>query len=154
MMSVRRKRITMWLAITATTAVLAFGGWYAYQVSAAFSGTLGVPCDEAARFVRAAELPAGTHDRQCTTGQWMSISYDLDFRAPREAAEAWLRASYPEAKLSPEYCLEGDACAHPQLRGPAPVKDEAGHRLADGVSIELDYEDGDVTHVRISGYTI
>ncbi|MFJ6486215.1 MULTISPECIES: hypothetical protein [unclassified Streptomyces] len=152
MISVRRKRITVWLAITATTAVLAFGGWYAYQVSAAFVGVLGAPCDKAAAFVRAAELPAGTHDRRCTTGQWMSISYDLDFRAPRKETEAWLRTSYPEATFSMG-CLDSDACASPPLPGHAPVKDEAGHRLADAVNIELDYEDGDVTHVRISGWT-
>ncbi|MFD9616566.1 hypothetical protein ACFWB2_04635 [Streptomyces virginiae] len=151
-MTVRRKRLTTWLVITGTTAVLAVGGWWAYQVSAAFVGTLGVPCDQAARFVRAAELPAGTRDRQCTTGQWMSISYELDFRAPREETEAWLRTSYPEAEFSPD-CLDSDACASPQLPGHAPVKDEAGRRLADGVTIELDYEDGDVTHVRIDGWT-
>ncbi|MFE5807734.1 hypothetical protein [Streptomyces sp. NPDC056491] len=153
MMSVRRKRITVSLAITATAAALALGSWYAYQVSAAFVGTLGVPCDRAARFVRAAELPAGTHDRRCTTGQWMSISYDLDFRAPREAAEAWLRASYPEAELSEEYCSSADACANPQLK-PVPASDEDGHRLADGLTVGFDYEDGGIAHVRVSGWTI
>ncbi|MEY2230441.1 MULTISPECIES: hypothetical protein [Streptomyces] len=152
-MPVRRKRLTRWLVITGTTAALAVGGWWAYQVSAAFVGTLGVPCDRAARFVRAAELPAGTHDRKCTTGQWLSISYELDFRAPRGETEAWLRASYPDAETSGD-CTDSDACAYPQLPGRAPVKDEAGHRLADGVRIELDYEDGDVAHVRISGFTV
>ncbi|MFG2233209.1 hypothetical protein ACGFNX_24925 [Streptomyces sp. NPDC048723] len=152
-MSVRRKRLTIGLAISAAaTTVLALGGWYAYQVSAAMVGTLGVPCDRAARFVRAAELPAGTHDRRCTTGQWMSVSYELDFRAPREETEAWLRASYPDAKLSGD-CLGADACAHPRLT-PVPADDKDGHRLADGASVDLDYEGGDVAHVRISGYTI
>ncbi|MFF3679051.1 hypothetical protein ACFYYS_34420 [Streptomyces sp. NPDC002120] len=153
-MPVRRKRLTRWLVITGTTAVLAFGGWYASLWWAAFEGDLGVSCDRAARFVRAAELPAGTHDRKCTTGQWMSASYRLDFRAPRGETEAWLRASYPDAKVSEEYCSNSDACAHPQLPGPMPATDEAGHRLADGVRIELDYEDGDVAHVRMSGFTV
>ncbi|MGW6845330.1 hypothetical protein [Streptomyces sp. NPDC054958] len=153
MMSVRRKRLTRWLAITGTTAVLAAGGWWASLWWAAFSGTLGVPCDEAARFVRAAELPAGTHDRKCTTGQWMSASYELDFRAPRGETEAWLRASYPDTEISGD-CLGADACGMPQLPGPTPFDDADGHRLADGVRIELDREDGDVTHVRISGFTV
>ncbi|MFI8392508.1 hypothetical protein [Streptomyces sp. NPDC085540] len=153
-MSVRRKRLTIGLAIAAAaTTVLALGGWYAYQVSAAMVGTLGASCDKAAKFVRAAELPAGTHDRRCTTGQWMSISYELDFRAPREETEAWLRASYPDAKLSGD-CLGADACANPQLPGPTPFKDEDGHRLADVVSVDLDYEGGGVAHVRIDGCTI
>lgn len=153
MTSVRRKRIKMWLAITATTAGLAFGGWYAYQVSAAFDGTLDVPCDRAARFVRAAELPAGTHDRKCTTGQWMSISYELDFRAPREGAEAWLRASYPDTELSRKYCSPADACARPRPKSVS-ERDEKGRPLADAVSVELYDEDGGVAHVRISGWTI
>lgn len=152
-MSVRRKRITIWLAATAAAATLTFGGWYAYQVSAAMVGTLGVPCDRAAKFVRAAELPAGTHDRRCTTGQWLSISYELDFRAPREETEAWLRASYPDTEPSREYCSGADACANPQQK-PVPASDKDGHRLADGVGVELDYEDGGVAHVRVSGWTI
>lgn len=154
MMSVRRKRITVSLAITATTAVLALGGWWASLWWAAFEGDLGVPCDKAARFVRAAELPAGTHDRKCTTGQWMSASYELDFRAPRREAEAWLQASYPDTEIRRDYCSSADACVDPQLPGPTPFKDENGHRLADGVSVKLDYEDGDVAHVRISGFTV
>ncbi|MFE5558992.1 hypothetical protein [Streptomyces sp. NPDC056544] len=140
--------------ITATTAVLAFGGWYAYQVSAALVGTLGVPCDKAAHFAHAAELPAGTRDRNCTTAQWMNPSYELDFRAPRQEVAAWLRASYPDTKISEGSCSSADACGQPQLSGPRPFKDEDGHRLADGVHIELDYEDGDVAHVRISGFTV
>ncbi|PWK65472.1 hypothetical protein BCL76_11278 [Streptomyces sp. CG 926] len=152
-MTVRRKRLTTWLVITGTTAVLAVGGWWAYQVSAAMVGTLGVPCDEAARFVRAAELPAGTRDRRCTTGQWLSISYELDFRAPREETEAWLRASYPDMEIS-WGCSGADACGRAQLRGRTPFNDKNGQRLADGVNIELDHEDGDVTHVRISGFTV
>ncbi|MER7828456.1 hypothetical protein ABTX85_38655 [Streptomyces sp. NPDC096097] len=154
-MSVRRKRLTRWLVITGTTAALVAGGWWASLWWAAFNGTMGVPCDQAARFVRAAELPAGTYDRKCTTGQWMSASYDLDFRAPRGETEAWLRASYPEVQLSAEYCVEAnDACGRPRLPRPAPFDDTDGHRLADGVRIELAYEDGDVTHVQIHGFTV
>ncbi|MFD7917395.1 hypothetical protein ACFV30_43140 [Streptomyces sp. NPDC059752] len=151
-MSVRRKRIVVCLAISTTAAVLAFGGWYAYQLSAALVGTLGVPCDKAAHFAHAAELPAGTRDRNCTTAQWMNASYELDFRAPRQEVAAWLRASYPDTEISD--CSSADACGQPQLSGPTPFKDEDGHRLADGVHIELDYEGGDVTHVRISGFTV
>ncbi|WP_406085863.1 hypothetical protein [Streptomyces virginiae] len=152
-MSVRRKRLTWWLVITGTTAVLAVGGWWAFQVSAAFDGTLGVPCDRAAKFVRAAELPTGTHDRKCTTGQWMSISYELDFRAPREEAEAWLRASYPDTELSRKYCSTADACAEPRPKSVS-ERDREGRPLADAVRVELDDEDGGVAHVRISGWTI
>ncbi|MFB7252948.1 hypothetical protein [Streptomyces nojiriensis] len=153
-MTVRRKRLTRWLVITGTTAVLAVGGWWASLWWAAFEGDLGVPCDKAAHFARAAELPAGTRDRNCTTGQWMSASYELDFRAPRQEVAAWLRASYPDTEISEEYCSNADACGHPHLHGPTPFTDEDGHRLADGVRIELDYEDGDVAHVRISGFTV
>ncbi|MEV7560716.1 hypothetical protein [Streptomyces sp. NPDC089795] len=139
--------------ITGTTAVLAAGGWWASLGWAALTGTMGVPCDQAARFVRAAEPPTGTRDRKCTTGQWMSVSYELDFRAPRAETEAWLRASYPDTEISGE-CSGADACGSPQLPGRTPFEDRNGRRLADGVNIELDHEDGDVTHVRISGFTV
>ncbi|MFD8981194.1 hypothetical protein [Streptomyces sp. NPDC059564] len=151
-MSGRRQRIAVWLGAAAVAAGLGAGGWYASQVMAAFDGTLGVPCDDAVRFLRAAPLPEGTHDRRCTTGQWMSVSYELDIRAPREAAETWLRASYPDTELLRD-CAAADACAHPQPR-PVPFTDENGHRLTDSVRIELDYEDGDIAHVRMSGATI
>lgn len=112
------------------------GGWYATQVVAAFDGTQGVPRDDAARFLRAAPLPDGTHDQRCTTGQWMSISYELDIRAPRETAEAWLRASYPGTELRGDRA-SADVCAHPEPRralcGPAgpgvmAVSARSGHR--------------------------
>ncbi|MEU8773438.1 hypothetical protein [Streptomyces sp. NPDC048606] len=153
-MTAPSRRAARWIATTAVVAAVAFGGRQAYLFASALDGTLGAPCDRAARFVRAAELPAGTHDRRCTTGQWMSISYELDFRAPREEAEAWLRASYPDEPVRRGDCWNGsDACAHPQPR-PVPHTDENGDRQGDVLNVRIDYEDGDVAHVRVSGVTI
>ncbi|WP_329126950.1 hypothetical protein [Streptomyces sp. NBC_01465] len=149
----RGQRIAIWLAITSVAAVLALGGWFAFQVMSAFNGTLGVSCDEAARFFRAAELPAGARDRKCTTGQWMSISYELDFRAQKEEAEAWLRTSYPGTELSRGFCGHADACADPK-QDPVPFTDQDGHRLADSVAVQLTYEESGVAHVRMSGSTV
>ncbi|MFD9412659.1 hypothetical protein ACFWBN_37430 [Streptomyces sp. NPDC059989] len=154
-MSRRRRRNAKWLgaALAAAAAtVLATGGWYAYQLVSGVTGTLGVPCDEASHALRAARLPDGTHDRQCTAGTWMSTEYRLDFRAPREATEAWLRSSYPDTELSRD-CTGADACTDPQPH-PVPFTDKDGHRLMDVVRIELDYENGDIAHVRASGVTI
>lgn len=151
-MSGRRQRIAIWLAATVAAAGLGGGGWYVSQAISAFTGSLNVPCDEAAHFLRAARLPDGTHDRRCTTGQWLSISYELDFRAPRDATEAWLRASYPGLELSRD-CAHADVCADLQPN-PVPFTDEDGHRLTDSVRVELDYEGEGIAHVRMSGATI
>ncbi|MFJ3877179.1 hypothetical protein ACIPW5_06950 [Streptomyces sp. NPDC090077] len=150
-MSGRRQRIAIWLAATVAAAGLGGGGWYVTQVVSAFTGSLKVSCDEAAHFLRAARLPDGTHDRHCTTGQWLSISYELDFRAPRDAIEAWLQASYPGLQLRD--CANADVCADVQPR-PVPYTDKDGHRLTDSVWVELDYEDGGIAHARMSGATI
>ncbi|MCX5192342.1 hypothetical protein OOK31_00295 [Streptomyces sp. NBC_00249] len=153
-MTGRRRRNAKWVGAAlaaAATVVLAAGGWYAYQLVSGVTGTLGVPCDQAAHALRAARLPDGTHDRRCTTGTWMSVEYKLDFRAPREATEAWLRSSYPDAELSD--CAGTDACTDPQPR-PVPFTDKDGHRLMDVVRIEVNYENGDIAHVRASGVTI
>lgn len=148
----RRQRIAIWLAATVVAVGLTGGGWYAYQLVSAMDGDLGVPCDEAAHFLRAARLPDGTRDRRCTTGQWMSSSYQLDFRAPQEAAEVWLRASYPDITLHRD-CASADVCAYPQPDR-VPVTDAHGHRLTDSVSVALDYESEGIAHVRMSGSTV
>lgn len=71
---------------------------------------------------------------------------------PREETEAWLRASYPDTEISRKYCSGADACAEPRPKR-VPKSNKDGHRLADAVRVELDDEDGGVTHVRISGWT-
>lgn len=151
-MSAPGRRMAKWLVIPLGAAGLAFGAWYGLHMLSAVNGTLGASCDEAARFVRAAELPAGTHERQCTRGQWMSTSYELDFHAPREATDAWLRTSYPDMELTHD-CEAADACATPRP-SPVPYTDKDGHRLADVVDVELSYEGEGVTRVRISGATM
>ncbi|MFE1559071.1 hypothetical protein ACFW6V_29310 [Streptomyces sp. NPDC058734] len=151
----QRQRSAKWLGVAlaaASAVVLAAGGWYAYQLASGVTSTLGVPCNQAAHALRAARLPDGTYDRQCTAGTWMSTEYTMDFRAPREATEAWLRSSYPDADLSRD-CADADACTDPQPR-PVPFTDKDGHRLMDVVRVELDYEDGDIAHVRASGVTL
>ncbi|GGT09803.1 MULTISPECIES: hypothetical protein [Streptomyces] len=151
-MSPQRRRTVIRLVCTVVVAGLVGGCWYVSRVLAALDGTLGVPCDEAARFAKAAPLPPKAHDRRCTAGQWQSISYELDFRAPREEVEDWLQASYPGTELSGD-CRQADACSLPGRIRTAPA-DDGEPRRADALSLELYHEPGGTTRVRLSGWTI
>ncbi|MEU8463963.1 hypothetical protein [Streptomyces sp. NPDC029003] len=148
----RHQRMGLALAAASVTTFLA-GGWYLWSWTVrGITGTLGVPCAEAAHFLRAARLPDGTHDRRCTMGNFMGRDYRLDLRAPRESTERWLRDAYPNMELR-RYCADSQLCAEPRV-DPVLFKDRHGHVLAGLISVEVDFEGSDTAHLRIFGMTM
>lgn len=145
-MSTRRKKAVIALAVGAPLALLSFAGWFLHQADLEMSGKAPVSCGEAVRFLQADGLPEGAREERCTRGQWQTTWYTVDFRTPRAEAEAWLRASYPEAEVR-QGCADAELCASPEVRG------DGGHRLADQVGVEIGPEEDGLARVRVTGGT-
>ncbi|MFE1877014.1 hypothetical protein ACFW9N_40225 [Streptomyces sp. NPDC059496] len=71
----------------------------------------------------------------------------MDFQASRTEAEAWLRAAYPDARISHD-CVNADLCSWPTAPAGGPEDDSA-----DYLRVDIRFEERDSAHVHVSGGT-
>ncbi|MFE7411127.1 hypothetical protein [Streptomyces laurentii] len=134
-------------AVAAVLAVLASAGWWLYRANQELEGKAPVSCREAVRFLQAAHPPEAAQSKRCTKGQWQTTWYNIDFQTSRAEAEAWLRATYPDARVDRD-CAGADLCAQPTT--PADGSDNGN---ADYLSVDIRFEERDFAHVHVSGGT-
>ncbi|MFD4940436.1 hypothetical protein [Streptomyces virginiae] len=146
-MTTQRNRTTLWLSAGAVVTVLASAGWWLHGADQELRGKAPASCGEAVRFLRAAHPPETARNKQCTKGQWQTTWYNINFQTSRAEAEAWLRTTYPDAKIDRD-CVDADLCARPAA--PADGNDNGN---ADYLSVDIRYEERDSAHVHVSGGT-
>lgn len=146
-LSTQRRRIAIWLSAGAVVTALTSAGWWLYQANLELKGEFPVSCGEAIRFLRTANPPETARNRQCTRGQWQTTWYNMDFQASRTEAEAWLRATYPNARVARD-CFKADLCSWPSVPAGGPGDDSA-----DSLEVDIRFEERDSAHVHVSGGT-
>ncbi|MEU9419845.1 hypothetical protein [Streptomyces sp. NPDC048272] len=146
-MSTQRNRTIFWLSAGAVATVLTLVGWFLHEVNQELDGKAPVSCGEAVRFLQAAHPPETARNKKCTRGQWQTTWYNIDFQTSRAEAEAWLRTTYPDARVHRD-CFEADLCA-----SPAAPADGSDNGNADYLSVDIRFEERDSAHVNVSGGT-
>ncbi|WP_327380829.1 hypothetical protein [Streptomyces sp. NBC_01207] len=146
-MSTQRRRIAIWLSAGAAVTALTSVSWWLYQANLELDGKYPVSCGEAIRFFQTAQPPETARDRQCTRGHWQTTWYNMDFQASRTEAEAWLRAAYPDARVSHD-CVNADLCSRATAPAGGPEDDSA-----DYLRVDIRFGERDSAHVHVSGGT-
>ncbi|MET9693334.1 hypothetical protein ABZY81_33630 [Streptomyces sp. NPDC006514] len=146
-MSTQRRRIAIWLSAGAVVTALTSASWWLYQANLELDGKYPVSCGEAIRFLQTAQPPETARNRQCTRGHWQTTWYNMDFQAPRTEAEAWLRSTYPDARVTSD-CVNADLCSRPSAPAGGPGDDSADH-----LRVDIRFEERDSAHVHVYGGT-
>jgi hypothetical protein len=121
-----------------------------------------VPCAEALAF-GGARLPKEAYGARCTVQTWLDTRYVARFRMPREAVDDWLEAAYPEApepRTKSCYPESVDLCLHLDMTaggayyaGEVPGASGPGFG-ANGVDVDVAWEDGDTALVEFTAFTV
>ncbi|MEU6315335.1 hypothetical protein [Streptomyces sp. NPDC047014] len=146
-MSTQRKRTVLWLSAGGVVTFLALVGWWLHGADQEMDGKAPTACGEAVRFLHATPPPETARNKKCTRGQWQTTWYNIHFQTSRTEAEAWLRSTYPDARVNSD-CVNADLCARP-----AAPADGTDNGNADYLSVGIRFEEHDSAHVHVSGGT-
>jgi hypothetical protein len=109
-----------------------------------------VPCAQALDF-GGARLPDGAFEGRCTVRTWLDTDYEAEFHMPRAELWTWLKHTYPGAPAPDTVSCVGGADFCVNMNGPDTAPPGVD---ADGVVVEVTYEDPGQALVRFSAFTV